>query len=84
MFSLLISPCPLGTTKGKPTSPVCDNSCSANLDGFVYDLSHPSCGHLYLRSPAGVAERERAFVVRLTGVGGEGDLVTSAVIDVEA
>lgn len=28
------------------TSPVCVNSCSANLDGLKYALSQPSCPHL--------------------------------------
>lgn len=52
------------------TSPVCDNSCSANLDGLVYALSHPSYWHLY-RLSAGVADLDRDFTTRLTGVGGE-------------
>ena len=56
-----------------PTSPVCDSSCSASLDGFVYALSHPSYSHLYRLSP-GVADLERDFVTRLTGVGGEAAL----------
>lgn len=52
------------------TSPVCDNSCSANLEGLVYALSHPSHGHLYFRSAAGVADLDREVVARFRGVGG--------------
>jgi hypothetical protein len=36
----------------------------------VYALSHPSWGHWYRLSP-GVADLDRDFVTRLTGVGGD-------------
>ena len=65
------------------TSPVCDSSCSANLDGFVYALSHPSYWHLY-RFSAGVADLERDFAGLLAGVGGRGVSASGGRTEVEA
>lgn len=49
------------------TSPVCVNSCSANLDGLVYALSHPAYKHLYFFSPAGVVDRDLDLAFSATG-----------------
>jgi hypothetical protein len=35
--------------EGGLTSPVCERSCSSNLEGLVYALVHPSYVHLYFR-----------------------------------